>query len=173
MRQAKSPAELGFTGHDRRRLRKALRGCKEVRAYRRIQGVLLVAEGRPATAVATITAASVRTVYQWVAWYLREHRVEILRDMPKPGRSRAAEAITGERIERELKRDPLKLGYSTTVWTVALLATHLGKRYDCAITERTLRRRMKGLDLRWKRSRYVFSEKDPHRTQKKGLLSGF
>lgn len=171
MRQAKSPTELGFTGHDRRRLTKALRQCREARAYRRIQAVLLIAEGRPVSDVAKITTASVRTVYQWVAWYLREHRVEILNDLPKAGRSRVATAITDERIEKELGRDPLELGYNTTIWTVALLATHLGKRYGCSITERTLRRRMKALDLRWKRPRYVFSEKEPHRAQKKGRSS--
>ena len=51
---------------------------------------------------------------------------------------------------------------------VALLAQHLGRRYGCPIAARTLRRRMRALGLRWKRPRYVYAERDPHRAQKKG-----
>src|SRR5918996_1196676 len=51
-------------------------------------------------------------------------------------------------------RDPLKLGYNTTIWTVPLLASHLSRRYDAQITPRTLRRRMKEVGLRWERPRY-------------------
>jgi hypothetical protein len=54
---------------------------------------------------------------------------------------------------------------------VALLAGHLERRYGCPITARTLRRRMKAMGLRWKRPRYVFSEKAPHLPQKKERLS--
>jgi transposase len=79
--------------------------------------------------------------------------------------------ITRERILRELRRDPLKLGYKTNVWTVALLAHRLSQVCQCPITERTLRRRMKEIGLVWKRPRYVFVTKDPHRAQKKGQLS--
>ncbi len=43
---------------------------------------------------------------------------------------------------------------------------------DCSISARTLRRRMKEIGLRCKRPRYVYSEKEPHRAQKKGRLSG-
>jgi transposase len=56
------------------------------------------------------------------------------------------------------------LGYTSTGWTVALLAQHLSKRHGCAITARTLRRRMKALGLRWKRPRYGSLTKEPHRS---------
>ena len=51
---------------------------------------------------------------------------------------------------------------------MALLAKHLGRTYGCPISPRTLRRRMRALGLRWKRPRYVYADKDPHRAQKKG-----
>lgn len=104
--------------------------------------------------------------------YLKHHQVADLDDTPRTGRPRAAGAITEARLLRELARDPLKLGYNTTVWTAALLAHHLSQRYGAQITPRTLRRRMKELGLRWKRPRYVYATKDPHRAQKKGLLFG-
>jgi len=64
----------------------------------------------------------------------------------------------------------MRLGYNATGWTVSLLADRLQNRYGCAISARTLRRRMRDLDLRWKRPRYVYATKDPHRAQKKGGL---
>jgi len=81
-----------------------------------------------------------------------------------------AATITAARIKRQFRRDPLRLGYAATGWTVALLAKHLGRVYDCPITARTLRRRLRALGLRWKRPRYVYADKDPHRAQKKGVL---
>jgi len=69
-----------------------------------------------------------------------------------------------------LKRNPLQLGYHTTVWIVALLAQQLRLRYGFSIAPRTLRRRMKHIGLRYKRPRYVYQEKDPHRAQKKGAI---
>jgi transposase len=68
------------------------------------------------------------------------------------------------------KRSPLRLGYRTNVWTVELLADRLYQQYGCAIRPRTLRRRMRQMGLRCKRPRYVYSEKEPHLSQKKGPL---
>jgi hypothetical protein len=51
-----------------------------------------------------------------------------------------ATAITGARLVKEFRRDPLRLGYHTTTGTVPLLATHLSQRYHCRIPARPLRR---------------------------------
>ena len=45
MRKARSPAERGFTDHDRRRLATALHQAQDVRVYQRVQAVLLIAQG--------------------------------------------------------------------------------------------------------------------------------
>jgi transposase len=172
MRTAKGPAELGFNRFDRPRLTKALRRATEVRDFRRLQAVLLIAQGRSVAEAAQITCASRRSVYGWLGRYLRRHRVEDLTERPRSGRPTTAEVITDERIRHELARDPMALGYSTTTWTVKTLADHLSRTYDCPITERTLRRRMRDMGLCWKRPRYVYSTKEPHRAQKKGLLCG-
>ena len=171
MRKAQSPAELGFTGHDRRRLAKALHQAQEAKVYQRIQAVLLIAQGYSVDEVASITGGRRRSVYYWMHRYLDHHCVGDLCDASRTGRPRAAAQITEARILRELGRDPLKLGYNTTVWTVALLASHLSRRYHSQITPRTLRRRMKEIGLRWKRPRHFYAAKDPHRAQKKGQSS--
>jgi transposase len=168
MRRARTPQELGFDYHDRRRLARALERTSEARVYRRVQAVLLVALGWAVAEAARITAARTWAVYDWVRRYLRGHQVASLEDAPRTGRPRAATRITDARVVREFRRDPLRLGYNTTGWTVPLLATHLSQKYGCPISPATLRRRMRHLRLRWKRPRYVYAEKDPHRAQKKG-----
>lgn len=168
MRTQKSPEVFGFTHHDRRRLQGALASAVDSRVYVRLKAVLLAAEGKRVSEVAQLFDKRRSTLYNWIAAYLRGHRCEALFDAPRSGRPPAAPAITEQRILRALKGNPLKLGYQTTVWTVEILARHLSQRYGCAIRPFTLYRRMKQIGLLCKRPRYVYSEKDPHRTQKKG-----
>jgi transposase len=111
--------------------------------YQRIRAVLLIARGYSVDEVTQIMGSLRRSIYHWIDRYLRRHRVEDLQDTPHTGRPRVAPEITKTRILRELEHNPLKLGYNTTVWTVALLARHLSHCYDTQITARTLRRRMK------------------------------
>jgi transposase len=171
MRIAKSPSELGFNRYDEPRLKKALEHATDNRLFQRLQAVLLVAQGLTADEVAVIEDVSVQAVYNWVYRYLDRHQVASLRNMPRSGRPPTAQKITDARILRELRRNPLQLGYRTTVWTVELLADHLSQRYNCLINRHTLRRRMKAVGLRFKRPRYFYEEKDPHRAQKKGRSS--
>lgn len=168
MRTPRTPADLGFDQHDRHRLARAVESCPDARTFRRLQAVLLVARGRSVPEVARLTDLKPWAIYAWVRRYLAGHRPGALADRPRSGRPRAAPAVTDARIVRQFRRDPLHLGYNTTGWTVPLLAAHLRRTHDCTITPDTLRRRMRALGLRWKRPRYVYADKDPHRAQKKG-----
>jgi transposase len=170
MRKAKSPSERGFDRYDKRRLARALRRVADARTYRRVQAVLLVAQGRTVAEVAQITGAQPWSIYAWVRVYVQTRRPDHVGDAPRPGRPRVAETVTEARLVREFRRDPMRLGYNATGWTVALLADRLQRKYGVAISPRTLRRRLRDLDLRWKRPRYVYATKDPNRAQKKGGL---
>ena len=158
-------------GTDVRRLRRALAAVTQVRWFKRLQTVLLVAAGQAPRQAARLSGQSIWNVYHWVGRYGRRHRPQDLADRPRRGRPRAAPSLTTARIRRALSRDPLKLGYMSTEWTVPLLAQHLRLTYGCAISARTLRRRLKVLGLVWKRPRYVYHPADPHRGQKKGRSS--
>ena len=171
MRQQKSPAEFGFNHYDQGRLQKALKTLKDKRTFLRLKAVLLVAQGMRIISVAKLLDKSFQVIYRWVTIYLKHHQTESLYDAPKSGRPISAPGITDKRILRELHRNPLLLGYNTTVWTVAVLAHHLSIGYGCDIAPFTLYRRMKAMGLRCKHPRYVYSEKDPNRAQKKGRLS--
>src|SRR5581483_955052 len=89
-------------------------------------------------------------------------------DVSRSGRPVQAPVLTRGRILAELKHQPWRLGYTTTVWTVALLAHQLGQRYHCQITPWTLRRRLRQIGLRWKRPRHIYGRREPHVAQKKG-----
>lgn len=171
MRIQKSPDEFGFDRYDKGRLQRALKKVTDKRTFLRLKAVLLFAKGMNIQAVANLLDKTVQIVYQWIGLYLKTHRPDALYDSPKTGRPLSAKEVSEKRILKELKRNPLNLGYNTTVWTVALLAKQLNARYKCDISPRTLYRRMKQIGLRCKRPRYVYSEKDPNRAQKKGRLS--
>jgi transposase len=168
MRRAKNPTERGFESYDQQRLAQVLHATHDARTYQRVQAVLLVAQGRAVAEVAEIAGVRPWAVYDWIRTYLHEHDPASLEDAPRSGRPRAAPAITRERIEREIRRDPVPLGYNSTGWTVALLADHLRQKYGSCPSHRTLRRRMHEMGLRWKRPRYTYATKDPNRAQKKG-----
>jgi transposase len=170
MERAPRATPRGFVPSDKHRLTLALQRTADVRMCRRLQAVLLVAQGWSVPEAAHSTATRRWAVYSWVRRYLRTHRPDALRDAARSGRPQVAPQLTDERIVAELQKDPLDLGYSTTGWTVPLLAAHLRRKYRCPISGATLRRRMRRLGLRWKRPRYVYATKDPHRTQKKGRL---
>jgi|SRR5439155_6461087 len=170
MRHARSSADLGLDGRDRRRLAAALRRTTAASTYCRIQAVWLIATGHAPRAAAQITGLSPRTIHRCVQRYLATRRPGDLADAPRSGRPPGSARITAARIRAALRRKPWRLGYATNGWTVALLASYLSHRYACPITPDTLRRRMRALGLRWKRPRYVYATKDPHRAQKKGAL---
>ena len=168
MRPARSPAELGLTLHDRRRLERALRRTRDARHFRRLLAVKLLADGWTVRAVSRLCELSRPAVYKWLGRYLEQRKVESLVDKPRSGRPPTARGLTGEYLAQQVRKSPQQLGYATHGWTVALLATHLRSRHGVEVSQRTLRRRMHAQRLRWKRPRYVYTRKAKHLPQKKG-----
>jgi transposase len=170
MRNTRSPADLGFTRRDLKRLALALDGLHDVRLYRRVQAVLLVGSNFTVEEVSDLCSMSKRAVYFWTERYLRTHALSELRDRARSGRPGAARKLTPSLLRREVRRPPYRVGFASNSWTVPLLKTRLERRYGLVVSERTLRRRLHSAGLRWKRPRYVYATKDPNRAQKKGAL---
>jgi transposase len=157
-----------FSPTDRRRLERALSAAREARLYRRIEAVLLVAEGQPISDVAQHVRATRLSVRRWVERYLAAHDAAVLADRPRRGRPHSAPRLTPRRLAAALARDPRGCGYQATSWTVPLLRQYLQQRHGIAISTRTLRRRLHAADYRWKRPRYVYVGRAAHLAQKKG-----
>jgi transposase len=157
-----------FTRADRRRVAQALAAAREASLYRRLEAVLLVAEGESLSEAARRVRAARLSVQRWVARYLRARDARALADRARPGRPRVAAALSAERLAALLARDPRALGYRATTWTAPLLAHHLRAQDGLALSERTVRRRLRERRYRWKRPRYVYHRRAAHVAQKKG-----
>ena len=157
-----------FSGHDRRRLAKAMFSASEWHLFQRAQAVLRVAEGYTIAEAAYLAGVDRTSVYRWTQRYLAARPVQDWADAPRSGRPQMAPVLTQELLDRVLAGDPRQDGYQATSWTVPLLATHWRQHYQCSLSEDTLRRRLHEYEYRWKRPRYVFHQRDPHVAQKKG-----
>src|SRR6185312_13247907 len=106
----------------------------------------------------------------WIERYLAERAPCSLADGKRSGRPRMTPALTDDKLRQLLTSDPSQFGYDANTWTVPLLTTHLCTR-SLVISARTLRRRIHAARFRWKRPRYVYSERAAHVGAKKGALS--
>ena len=159
-----------FSRTDRRRLLRALAQAHDAKLYRRLRAVAEIAEGEPIAVVARHARVERSTVYRWIERYLAERAPSALADGKRSGRPRTTPALTDSRLRRLLMSDPCRFGYDANTWTVPLLATHLHTQ-GLVISARTLRRRIRAARFRWKRPRYVYSERAEHVGAKKGASS--
>ena len=160
-----------FSWADRRRLSQALAQAHDVRLYRRLRAVAEIAEGEPVDVVAKRARVGRSTVYRWIERYLVERAPSALADGKRSGRPRTTPVLTDSKLRQLLTSDPCRFGYDANTWTVPLLATYLHTQ-GVVISARTLRRRIHAIRFRWKRPRYVYSERAAHVGAKKGGLSG-
>ena len=149
---------------------RALAQAHDARLYRRLRAVAEVAEGESVAIVAKHARVERSTVYRWVERYFAERAPSALVDGKRSGRPRTTPALTDDKLRQLLTSDPCQFGYDANTWTVPLLATYLHTQ-GVIISARTLRRRIHAARFRWKRPRYVYSERAEHVGAKKGALS--
>lgn len=168
MRQ--NASHQGLTSADRKRLLRALSAQPLARVYRRIEALLLVAEGHSVSEAARRVRSNRSSVHRWLTRYLERRDPADLLDAPRSGRPPVAPELTAEPVAEVLATDPRTLGYASTTWTVPLLAQHL-RAHGEPVSERTLRRRLHALGYRWKRPRYRYRSRPSRRERgaKKGL----
>ena len=131
-----------FTAADRRRLEQALAAAREAREYRRLEAMLLVAQGQSISEAARRVRVARLSVRRWLDRYVHERDARALAERPRSGRPRQAHRLTPRRLAATLARDPRRCGYLATTWTVPLLAQHLATHDGIALSTRTLRRRL-------------------------------
>src|SRR5215218_8638146 len=134
----------GLDEADRTRLAAALAGAREARVYRRLEALLLVAEGHSVAEAARRCRVNRSSVHRWLMQYKAEHEAPTLLDRPRSGRPRLHRPLTPQRLADALAAKGI------------------------AVSPRTLRRRLHEAGYRWKRPRYVYVERAAHLPQKKG-----
>ena len=138
--------------------------------YRRLEALLLVAEGHSMAEAARRCRVNRSSVHRWLAQYKAEHEASALM---RPAAQRAASPSPEAHAAAAgggPGADPRRCGYQATSWTVPLLAHDLAAK-GLAVSTRTLRRRLHEAGYRWKRPRYVYVARAAHLAQKKGGLS--
>jgi transposase len=145
-----------------------MQAAPDRRAYQRAQAVLLVAEGWTVSEAAAIAKTTRQSVNHWVRQYLDDPKHCSLSDRARSGRPSRSQAIAEETLRDLLKQSPMEYGYMSTGWTALLLADHVARTASVMLHERTLRRRLHAMGVRWKRPHYVFTAPDPHQAQIKG-----
>ena len=135
---------------DRKRLAAALAGAREARVYRRLEALLLVAEGHSVAEAARRCRVNRSSVHRWLAQYRAEHEATALIDRPRSGRPRRHPRLTPQRLAAALAHDLAAKGL--------------------AVSPQTLRRRLHEAGYRWKRPRYVYVERAAHLPPKKDLM---
>src|SRR5215218_8889169 len=142
-----------LSGADRKRLAAALATAREARVYRRVEALLLVAEGQMVAEAARRCRVDRCSVHRWLRQYGARRDAAALADRLRSGRPRQSRRLTPRRL-------------------VPLLVHYLAAQDGITISARTLRRRLHEAGYRWKRPRYVYAGRATHLAQKKGLWSG-
>jgi transposase len=158
---------LAFNHADRKRLLQALGQADDTKLYRRLRAVAEITQGEPVAVVARHARVERSTVYRWIERYLAEREPSALADGQRSGRPRTTAVLTDDKLCRLLTSDPRRFAYDTNIWTVPLLTAHL-RAQGVVVSARTLRRRIRAARFRWKRPRYVYSDRAEHVGAKKG-----
>ena len=161
--------KISLTERESSDLARAVGTARQVRQWRRYRAIQLLAEDQTPQQVAAILDCSLASFYNWAAAWQQQGRPGLV-EAPHAGRTRTLDAQALRLLEQWLAADPQTLGEQATGWTVPLLHTHLAQA-GYAISQRTLRRALHGLDWRWKRPKYVLGRPDPAYEEKKGRWS--
>ena len=124
------------------------------RVSERIRMILLSSRGYTVPQIAAIFECDEATVRSWIERF-EASGVEGLRDRPRSGRPRKAEAVAQQAIRQELERTPADAGYLFSCWTLVTLARHLATHCGLHLSRATVRRAVLRLDFRWRRPRHA------------------
>ena len=143
---------------------------KDPRLRTRAQMVLLSAEqGLKVSQIAAIVGESEATVLRWLNRY-RAEGLEGLKDAPRPGRpSEVTEAYRAELLAA-VRRRPRSLGLPFSLWTLQRLVEHLAERTGIRVSDETVRRTLKQVDIVLSRPQHKISSPDPEYQLKKRRL---
>jgi transposase len=151
-----------------RALKQRLRQTKELREFRRLQALLMVAEGLEIKKVSDFLGVTVQSIYHWLDRYDRYRQAHRMREGHHPGRPPVKSSRVEALLEKILVQKPQDYGYRFALWTVKLMVDHLKHRYDLEVSPSTVRRCLRQLRYHYKRPRYVLSRLSPTWRQQKG-----
>jgi transposase len=153
-----------------RELDKLSRGTQDPRLRTRAQMILLAAEqGLTVSRIAAIVRESEATVLRWLKRYLAEG-LEGLQDAPRPGRPAQITKAYQAELLAAVRRRPRSLGLPFSLWTLQRLVDYLTERTGIRVSDETVRRALKRVDIVLSRPQHTISSPDPEYQAKKRRL---
>ena len=162
---------ISLTERQRAELEGAAGHTSSIQQYCRAQALLWLAEGESVEAVADRLHVSRQTVYNWVNRFQERDGLDLgarLSDALRPGRPRTGSGVIDPLIAKVIDSDPRTLGSHSTVWTAPLLSRYLREHHQITACDRTVRRAIARLGLRWKRPRHQLARRPDTWRQSKG-----
>ena len=98
MRRHDRSRGVRLSGADRKRLAEILETAREARVYRRVEALLLVAEGQTVAEAARRCHVDRSSVHRWLGQYGAERDAAALVDRPRSGRPRQGSRLTPRRL---------------------------------------------------------------------------
>ena len=158
-----------LSGAERTQLETSLRAASAF-TVRRAQIVLLSAAGRPPRAIAAGLCCAVQTVRNAIRAFNRRGLAALSAGSPRP---RSAAPVLDqaklERLHAILRQPPRAFGHARSTWTLALLAQVAHRRglSTTALSQETIRRALRRLEVGWKRAKRWLTSPDPAYAPKK------
>jgi transposase len=116
------------------------------RVRERLEMVKAHALGQDMAQIARWCGRRVETVRHWLQRY-QEHGVSGLRDAPRSGRPRQADAAYRAALERTVSTPPRELGVGFDAWTSARLARYLAEQTGVQLSDGWVRALLGDLDF--------------------------
>lgn len=140
------------------------------RVSERIHFVLLADAGQSPPEIGALLGYDAATVRLWLKRFLTDG-VAGLDDEPRCGRP-CTQPHLADIVETQTGQPPTVYGYVQSIWTIALLMTHLGERFRVWVSASSLRRALYGLGFTWRRPKlWPARRPDPERTVKEARLA--
>jgi transposase len=143
-------------------IRQEIARSEESRYDHRLHGLLLVAKGESARAVAELFDEDARTVQRWVQRF-EAQGFDGLREGERSGRPRTLDSRQWQRVAGELRRSPREFGHANNLWDGKLLAEHLKRRHGVDLGVRQCQRLFRKLGFRLRKPRPQVAQADPLR----------
>ena len=126
--------------------------------------VLLSSQEYSIPKIETIYKVTKVTIYKWFDRFDEEGPVGLY-DKPRSGRPSDVTQAVEDFLKKALGETPNKYGENCTIWTVALLQTHIKNKLELQLSEKVTRRTLHALGFRWRRPRWAAVRKDPFEGQ--------
>lgn len=162
---------LTLPDHDeRRRIINKMHRTKDKDLCRRLNAILLLADGHSVSAVSRLTAAARSSINRWVNWYTL-FGLEGLESEPRGRKPVLPFAHISGLLQLLIQLSPQELGYQRSRWSTELMALELKQSWRLTLHASTIRRWLPRLGIVWRRAAPTLHIRDPHKERKMAAIN--